>query len=239
MIVTPETTVAEIASRYPATTRVFERYQIDFCCGGDRRLEEVCRERDVPYAQLVADLEAATRRGAGQGRDWTAAPLAELIEWVLTAYHAPLREELPRIERLAEKVRRVHGERFPDLVRPLVELVARLKGELETHMQKEEVALFPAIVAFEQAHRQGWPAAAAVSFEAPIAVMRHEHDEAGRALSELRRLTHEYTLPEGACATFAALYHGLGELEQTLHEHIHLENNILFPRALALAGERS
>ncbi len=239
MNVTPETTVAQIASRYPATTRVFERHGIDFCCSGDRPLDELCRERALPLAQLVEELEAAAASGLGEERDWTAAPLGELVEHILAAYHAPLREELPRLERWAEKVRQVHGERFPDVVPPMVEVFHELKNELEAHMRKEEVVLFPGIVALEQARRQGWSADAADSLAQPIAVMRHEHDEAAEALRTLRQLSGNYSLPEGACATFAALYRGLAELEQALHRHIHLENNVLFPRALALGAERS
>lgn len=237
MRITPQTTVAEIAARYPATTPVFERYHIDFCCGGDRPLEEVCRDRGVSSAQLIAELEAAaTTATAGGSRDWTTAPLSELVDHLLAVYHAPLREELPRLERMVEKVRQVHADRYPEVVPPLAEVFSTLKAELEAHMQKEEGVLFPSVVAFEQARRQEWPTEAAVSLAGPITVMRHEHDDAGRLLADLRRLTGEYTLPDGACATLAGLYHGLAALERALREHIHLENNVLFPRALALRG---
>lgn len=238
MRLTPQTTVAEIASRYPAATRVFEQYGIDFCCGGHRALEDVCRERSLPYARLVADLEAATTTAsdAAESRDWLGAPLSELVGHILQAYHVPLRDVLPRLSRMAEKVRQTHGQRYPTLVPRLTDLVETLRAELEAHMQKEEVVLFPSLVAFEQARRQGWPTEAAVSLQGPIGVMRHEHDEAARLLGELRRVTDDYALPEGACATFAALYHELAELERALHRHIHLENNILFPRTLALVG---
>lgn len=236
MTITPETSIGEIAATHPAAVPVFQRHRIDFCCGGRQRLAEACAARQIPYELVVRELENALAAPAPVDCDWATQPLERLVGHILTAYHAPLREELPRLQRMAEQVVGAHGERYPAVLPRLVEVFAGLKRELESHMAKEEIVLFPNVIAFEQARREGWPADAAAALAAPIAVMRREHDDAGDLLGELRRLTGDYTPPDDGCPTFQALYRGLAELERALQVHIHLENNILFPRALALGG---
>lgn len=228
MTITETTTVAEIASAFPGSIRIFQRHGIDFCCGGKRPLGVACRERGIPFAAIASAIEASTAPSHDQ-RDWTREPLAAIADHIVTTYHDPLREELPRLEAMAAKVFRVHGGNASNLAR-LEEIVAELSADLRAHMRKEEMVLFPAIRAIEA----GGPASVGIS--APIAVMEHEHDHAGTLLSELRTLTDGYTAPEWACQTFRALYHGLAELETTMHVHVHLENNVLFPRALGLAA---
>lgn len=230
MKITEQTTVADIVSTLPSSVRVFQRHGIDFCCGGRTPLARACQERGVAFGTLIEAIESAAHGAANGERDWRHEPLHALIDHIVSTYHDPLREELPRLESMAAKVARVHRDRASHLAR-LVTIVSELSAELRLHMRKEEMVLFPAIATLEAG--QDRPA---MPLWAPISVMENEHDHAGSLLSELRTMTDGYVAPPWACATFRALYHGLAELEAEMHVHVHLENNILFPRALALTG---
>lgn len=213
-------TVAELAALSPAAIRVFEDHGIDFCCGGGKPLAVACLEKEVDPAALLTELETALRAAPPAGSNWRTAPLPELIDHILERHHAYLRAEFPRLRKRMAAVRAAHGERDGARLEELDGVLASLQLELEMHMHKEEFILFPAI-------RRGEP-----WIRQPIAVMEMEHESAGEALASLRRITAGYQPPEHACATYRALYAGLEELEKDLHVHIHLENNILFPRAM-------
>jgi regulator of cell morphogenesis and NO signaling len=232
MIITEQTTIAEIASSVPSSVRIFQRHGIDFCCGGKRPIGVVCQEQGLSYNEIVQLIQMSNAQPEPDARDWSQASLTELVAHILTTYHEPLRQELPRLEAMAAKVARVHGENAPYMIR-VNAIVAELADELRSHMQKEEIVLFPAVEAIES--RAAQPA---MPLSAPIAVMEDEHDHAGALLAELRKITSGYVMPEWGCGTFQALYHGLAELEAAMHVHIHLENNLLFPRALKLASEQ-
>ena len=219
---TEEKTIGEIAAELPAAARVFEKYGIDYCCGGKVALGAACGERGIVLGQLVQELDRAAAPSTGAERDWQTAPLNELIDHILARHHAYLKAELPRLARLIEKVTKAHGAKHSDSLVPLGETFNALRQELDAHLMKEEVVLFPMI-------RAGHPGVGN-----PIRVMEHEHDSAGRALEHMRGVTANYTLPEDACNSYRALFDGLRELEADLHQHIHLENNILFPRAAAV-----
>jgi regulator of cell morphogenesis and NO signaling len=221
MEITQDTTVGALATEHPLATRVFARHDIDFCCGGGRPLEEVCREKGVETTELLRELEAEIERSPVPEARWADAPLTELIDHILATYHEPLREELPRLEAMARKVLEVHGEKDPERLKGILDTLLALNAELFSHMAKEEEILFPMIAAGRGAMAMG-----------PVSVMEAEHDEAGRMLRRFAELTDGYTPPDGACNTWRALYAGLADLEQAMHIHIHLENNILFPRAL-------
>lgn len=225
-------TLREIATQRPAAVRVFEKYDLDYCCGGNRPLEQVCGERGLSPAALMEEVEAYARKAPGE-RDWTKAPLPELIGHIVTKHHVYLNNELPVIEQRMAKVLAKHGANHPDLLGRLADLFAGLKAELEVHLRKEEMILFPAIEELEAAAEEGGRAMPVPfgTVKNPIRMMEHEHDAAGTALRTARELTHGYVPPEDACPTFRALYHEMEELERDLHTHIHLENNILFPRA--------
>jgi regulator of cell morphogenesis and NO signaling len=240
MNLTPETRVAEIATSNPATIRIFQRFGIDFCCGGKRPLQEVCAEKHITFGELSTALEQAGQPN-GSGMPEADAPLAELIRFIVGKYHADLRTELPRLGQMTAKVLDVHGEKHPDVLPALAATFRGLREELESHMMKEERILFPYVERLEalDADGQRLPASPFGSIQAPIGMMEHEHESAGQALARLRELTAGYVPPEGACNTFRGLYHGLAELEKALHEHIHLENNVLFPRAARLEEELS
>lgn len=227
---TQQQTVGEIAANSLAAVRVFESHGIDYCCGGQKPLDQACREKGLDAEKVLSEVLRAN--GQSQDRNWTAASLGDLISHIVDTHHAYLTREFPVLTDRMAKVRKAHGEQFPWLAL-LAQQLQALREELEAHTLKEERILFPFI---ERAESVGMQFAAPPlgTFAHPIAVMEHEHDSAGRALAEMRRLTDGYQLPQGACNTFRALYEGLEELEGDLHMHIHLENNVLFPRALDL-----
>jgi len=233
MTITETTTIADIASTLPTSVRVFQRHGIDFCCGGKKPIGAVCREHGLDFADLARAIEASRTMIDGDTRDWSREPLSTLTSHIVTVYHQPLREELPRLQTMAEKVARVHGGKALYLAR-LDAIVAELSADLLMHMRKEEMILFPAIEELARgAGGRGFP------IDGPIAVMEHEHDHAGSLLEELRAITGGYELPQWGCATMRALYDGLADLEAAMHVHVHLENNLLFPRALDLMRDAS
>ncbi len=221
MTVTANTPVGEIATEHPLTTRVFARYGIDFCCGGGRPLEDVCSTKSLDTELLLAEIRKEIATAPAPEIRWDQEPVHALIDHILEQYHKPLREELPRIESMARKVHQVHGDKDSALAE-ILEVTEALGADLEQHMMKEEQVLFPMILGGEGAMASD-----------PISVMEAEHEAAGGMLARLRTLTREYEVPDGACTTWRALWVGLADLERSLHEHIHLENNILHKRALA------
>lgn len=235
MQIHPEMLVAEIAAAAPATIKVFQRHQLEFCCGGRIPLAEACRASGLDAGAVLAELSAVLA-SAPDAVDWRRAPLAELIAHIQERYHTPLRDELPRLSAMLNKVVARHGERLPETLLPLQTTFESLQRELLQHMTKEDRVLFPAIQALEGG---GAPEPVAGALDQPIDVMEAEHEAAGAALALMRELTGGYTPPENACPTFRGLYYGLSELERDMHQHVHLENHILFPRASQLARERS
>ena len=222
MTITGEINVGQLATTHPLATRVFARHGIDFCCGGGLPLARVCEKKGLDTAAVIAEIQREIESEDTNSQRWDLAPLGELIDHIQVTFHQPLKEELPRLHQMAEKVLEVHREKDPEGLSALVSVLSGLRAELEQHLLKEEQILFPMI-------NQGQGAAAG----GPISVMKSEHDSAGADLLRLRELTNDYTVPAQACNTWRALWHGLAALESDLHEHIHLENNILFPRALA------
>ena len=233
MTITETTTIADIASALPTSVRVFQHHGIDFCCGGKKPLGAVCREHGLSFADIASAIEALRDTIDSDTRDWSHEPLGSLVAHIVTAYHNPLREELPRLVTMAAKVARVHGGKAGHLAR-LEAIVTELSTELLTHMRKEEMVLFPAIDKLARGAAGGL-----LPIAAPIAVMEHEHDHAGSLLQELRVITEGYEVPDWGCATLRALYQGLADLEAAMHVHVHLENNVLFPRALVMLRERA
>jgi regulator of cell morphogenesis and NO signaling len=239
MQVTTIETVREIAANSLAAVRVFEKLGIDYCCGGDRPLVDVCREKGYDVQEVQRELDSAIAGSQATERDWSTAPLAELIQHIVGVHHEYLRRELPAVAMRLEKVYRVYNERHGPTLTGLPEVFATLRAELEEHLQKEEMILFPAIMAREHARvaQRPSPAMPFRSVMGPIHVMEAEHESAGQALSKIREITRDFELPDYACVTYRALMSGLRELEQDLHMHIHLENNILFPRAQDLEAK--
>jgi regulator of cell morphogenesis and NO signaling len=180
----------------------------------------------------MAEIEQAVQLPAEDPTDWMQAPLSTLIDHILDTHHAYMKVQLPRVEARLAKVLHAHGDRHGDMLCAVARVYGAMKAELDGHLAKEEMVLFPLVRALEGGAPSG--SFHCGSVQNPIRVMFMEHDSAGEALVELRRLTNGYTVPPDACNTFRALYFELEEMEKDLHRHIHLENNILFPRAIAL-----
>jgi regulator of cell morphogenesis and NO signaling len=235
MEITTDTAVADLATRYPATIRVFQRHAIDFCCGGKRPLGEVCAEKGLPFDALRGEIRQAVDQVVPPVADGRTESLTGLCAHVVSRYHFSLRAELPRLRGLVEKVLRVHGENHPELA-ALAHAFRTIQEDLGPHMMKEERILFPYIQEMEGMAAAGEALADAPfgTVGNPVSMMEAEHEAVGRELAEMRRLTGGFEAPADACNSFRGLYYGLAELERELHEHIHLENNVLFPRALAL-----
>jgi regulator of cell morphogenesis and NO signaling len=237
---TIERTVREIALENPSSVRVFETLGIDYCCGGKRSLSEACSRAEIDVDRVLALLAQANLDSrSGQTSEWATRPLSELIEYIVDQHHGFVRRETPRLTGLLAKVNAKHGPTHPEIAQ-IESLFVAMAQELSTHMLKEEQVLFPHIERLEEAARTGAPAPQAFfgSVSRPIANMAAEHDDAGAILAQLRELSSGYTTPQGACPTFTALYHGLEEFEHDLHQHVHLENNILFPRAIEIEAGR-
>ena len=213
------TTLAELALTRPSSTRVFLRHKLDFCCGGRQTLAAACANRGLDTAAIVAELEAEARRGDDTPR-WENRSQAELADHIESYYHAGLRRDLPPLIEAARKVERVHAAK-PGVPAGLGDVLAELFSEMEQHMRKEEMILFPML-------RRG---ARGEGVYMPVRMMESEHDTHREHLARIRALTNDLTLPAHACATWTALYHGLEHVEAELMQHIHLENNILFSRA--------
>jgi regulator of cell morphogenesis and NO signaling len=236
--VTAQTVVRDLAGRYPATLKVFEDHGIDYCCGGDKCLAEAAQESGAELGAVVAALQAALSaapsKAAQPEKDWYGASLSDLINHIVDTHHAYMKKALPQVRDLLKKVLRAHGPRHGELLHQVEALFAALDEEITAHLSKEENVLFP-YIASADAHARGKgakPVACFPTVRAPIQQMQHEHENAGQALERIREITGNYTLPADACPTFAALYEALEQMEADLHRHIHLENNILFPRAL-------
>lgn len=234
------TTVRELAVTLPGATRVFERLGIDYCCGGSRTLADACVKAKVPVEKVTESLTKAKQEAITpeQQHDWQADSLTALINHIVEKHHTFTKEELPRIEKLMNKVCAVHGEQHAELLR-LKALFLNLKEDLEPHLMKEEQVLFPYIAKLETARTRqiALPISCFGTVQNPVRMMNIEHDTAGELLHEMRKVTSNYTVPPEACMSYRALYHALTELETDLHQHIHLENNILFLKAVALEKE--
>jgi regulator of cell morphogenesis and NO signaling len=233
-MINSEMTVREVALTLPQSTRLFEKFKIDYCCGGNRPLAEACASAGIQVNNVLEMLAEATSPD-GSVLDFQNAPLPELITHILETHHVFTKSEMDRLQLLADKVLAAHGGNHPELVH-LDELLARLCADLKPHMFKEEQILFPYIVALAAADEQkrAVPFAPFGTVNNPIRMMMKEHDTAGDILRELRALTSDYKVPGDACISFQTLYQALENFEKDLHQHIHLENNILFPKALDL-----
>lgn len=232
-----ESTLRSIALEQPATIRVFENYHMDYCCGGNRPLAAVCAEKGLTTDEVLRALQAAAA-GQGDAQDFTQSTLAELIHHIVNTHHAYVRRELERLQPMAERVAAKHGSRHPEAIAIERDLV-QLADELIFHLHKEERILFPYIEALERSRTENAaaPSSCFGTIESPVKAMMSEHEAAGALLEKMRAETHGFTPPPEACPTYVGLYHGLDAFERDLHRHVHLENNLLFPRAIAMENE--
>jgi regulator of cell morphogenesis and NO signaling len=231
-----EKMLGEIAAEIPGSGRVFENHHIDYCCGGKRRLRDACRAAGVNADEIEAELLAASEATVGAApRRWKAEPLKDLIRYIVEVHHAYSRRELPSLGRMTANLEDFHGARHPEVL-PLRRALARLTEELQAHMKKEEAILFPTILRMEEAvnANEELPTSPFGSVRNPIWMMEQEHDAMASILTEVRTLTRDYTLSDPQCEMFRVLSQAWQSFETDLHEHIHLENNVLFPRAMQL-----
>lgn len=221
-----ETPVGEIAIELPGSTSIFRRHGIDFCCGGKRSLREACERKGVAPEAVLGELSQFDPRRS-EVADHARMPTDALIGHILSEFHDKHRRDLPELVALAEKVERVHADK-PDCPKGLTAALREAEVELDAHMKKEELILFPMVL-------RGAGAAAT----GPIAVMELEHQGHAERLARIERLAHAFVPPEGACNSWRALYSGTRRFVDDVMEHVHLENNVLFPRVLGAAGSRS
>ena len=232
-----EKTLAEIVTDNIRSAIVFEEFGLDFCCKGDRPLSDACVDKNIDVQKVVSEL---TKLPANQNEtqninDWQ---LDFLVDYIVNNHHQYVRRMIPVISLHADKVASVHGNNYPQTLQT-ADLFLAVREELEGHMMKEERILFPQIkqmVLNQKENSQFFPPPFG-TIQNPIRMMELEHTNAGEALSKIKELSNTYTPPEDACNTFKALYSELKEFEEDLHKHIHLENNILFPKSIELEGE--
>lgn len=236
MTFTSETPVRDIATSFPTAIPVLERLGVDYCCGGQHTLAEACSRHNIAIARVLEELEEIQQeQGANVAEShWLSAPLKDLTEYIVKKHHAYTREQLKLIDELMNKVEQRHGAEHMEIFK-LSKAVAVLASELRHHAECEEANLFPYIAALGTNEKKDLPAPAKGSVKMPITRMMADHDQTGEELRNLRGLTDHYTPPAEACPTWRALYRAIEDLETDLHQHIHLENNILFPRALEKA----
>lgn len=232
--------IREFATELPSSINIFEKLGIDYCCGGQKPLSEACAAAGLDLGSVIASLDqlkTEQQSRAGIEKNWLNTSLDEIVAHITNTHHAYVRQQIPTIQTLAEKVVGKHGANHPELA-SIRDTFAALGEELNLHLMKEEQILFPYIVRSAEASLQHEPAPPSCfgSVQNPIRMMMFEHDNAGAALREMRKASSDYTVPPDACTSYRALYKLLQEFEADLHQHIHLENNILFPRALQVEG---
>ncbi len=232
-------TVREIALEMPLTTKVFENYKIDYCCGGNRLFNEACQTAGVDIETVVAEISNCLENVENTEFDWLSnASLSALIEYIVDKHHVYTRNEIKNLKPLMAKVADRHGELHPELL----ELEAHftdLCNELSPYMVKEEQILFPFIIKMDEFRRgkSVVPVSCFGTVKNPVRMMLLEHDTAGDILRQMRAVSGDYKIPENACPSLTALLTRLEAFEKDLHQHIHLENNLLFPRAIEFENE--
>lgn len=230
-----EVTIGEIVAKDYRTAQVFKKFGIDFCCGGKKTVAEVCERKGISTEQVEQELSDATSSNTGRDRDFQKWDVAFLADYITNTHHQYVKDNTPFILELAQKVARVHGDRHPEVV-DVAEVFTRVGQDLMLHLMKEERVLFPFIKELGNAQKQGGilPDNSFGKVSTPIQLMESEHEQAGEDLEIIRKLTSDYQLPPDACNSFTILYKKLEEYQNDLHEHVHLENNILFPKAIEL-----
>jgi regulator of cell morphogenesis and NO signaling len=229
-------TVREIALEIPLTTRVFEEFKIDYCCHGDTMFDEACRNVGASPEAVIEKIDGVVDAARDNGFEWlTDSTLSELIDYILDKHHVYTKNEIDQLTPLMAKVASRHGEHNPYLLE-LQRVFQAVCDDLGPHMMKEEMVLFPYIKDLETNLSNEIMASTPPfgTVKNPIRMMRMEHEEVGDLLSQMRLISNDYKLPAEACPSFTALYHRMAEFERDLHQHIHLENNLLFPRAIEL-----
>ena len=226
-------TLAQIVNSNHKAASVFEKYHLDFCCKGKRSLQQACIEQQIELSQVEGDLGYIFSKDITGDIDFDKMSLAQLCDYIVQTHHAYVKNEMPQIYAYLNKVASKHGDRHSELYK-IFQTFAAVKEEMEGHMKKEELILFPRIKELEKlANSESGQFQMNIGYlQSPINVMEHEHDHAGTQLNEIRILTNDYTPPQDACTTYRLSFAALQAFEIDLHQHVHLENNILFPKAI-------
>ena len=237
-LLTVEPTVAQFVAANHHAANVFKKHGIDFCCSGRKPLAQACAEKGADFDTVRHELEVLPPEDILPSQDFNNWDTGFLAEYIVQTHHRYLLSELPLLREYTAKIARVHGERHPQL-REVFVVFAALQEELEAHLKKEEHVLFPYIVRLAQTVVHGGQLVAPPfgTAQNPIRMMEHEHESTGDLLERLRALTNDYALPADACNSYRVTFAKLQQLERDLHQHIFLENNILFPRAVALEAQ--
>jgi len=225
-------TVGEFVAEDFRTAKVFEKYGIDFCCGGKVPLAAACREKAVDLAGISREIEEATSEPVERSQNFASWGLPFLSDYIINTHHGYLKENTAQIAVYADKIAEVHGSRHPEVVE-IARIFARIATDMAAHLREEEEVLFPAIKRIDAAGKDGTAPEAKdmEALKACLVKLNHEHDEIGEAVHTIRHLAKGYAIPADVCNTFAVTYRMLKEFEDDLHKHVHLENNILFPKA--------
>lgn len=232
-------TLAQIVTEKHQAASVFEKYHLDFCCKGKRPLSEALVERHLSAEQVIGELEEVFKKNANNDAAlFNYIHLSQLCDYIVSTHHAYVKQNLPQIYAYLEKVATKHGNRHPEL-NEIFKLFTELKEELTEHIFKEERILFPRIKEIEKnfLERNSFTAPVAGYIEAPVSVMEHEHDRAGYLMEQIRIKTNNYTPPTDACNTYKVSFASLQAFEADLHQHVHLENNVLFPKAIKMVEQ--
>ena len=233
-------TLSEIVIKYPFSANVFEKHRLDFCCGGKKTLSAACAENGIDVAGICGELEKADNKTASRSNkiEFNDMNLGLLIDYIESNHHAYVRNAIPVIQAHLQKVVNAHGKNHPEM-KEINEHFNDVADEMTMHMKKEEQMLFPYIRQMAESQKQQ-DAIVAPSFKTvrnPISVMEFEHERAGQAMAKIRTISHNYEPPADACTTFRLCLTELDEFERDLHKHVHLENNILFPKAVTIENE--
>jgi regulator of cell morphogenesis and NO signaling len=233
-----EHTLASIVADRHQAAAVFEKYQLDFCCKGKRTLQQACDEKNIAVEPVIEELLQAFDAGrAVQDQALGTLTASQLVDYIVLKHHVYVKHAMPVIDQHLERVATKHGDRFP-YMQEVFHLFATLKQEMDRHMQKEEMILFPRIKEVEKAVQENSDRTVlnAGYIDQPIHMMEAEHEEAGSLMAQIRQLTNDYTPPADACTTFRISLAELKAFEEDLHQHVHLENYILFPRIIQMTG---
>lgn len=234
MDISKEKTVGELVTQDYRAAQVFKKVGIDFCCNGNISLEDACTKNNISTDYVITSLNKVANQKSDGGTDYNSWPLDLLADYVEKKHHRYVEEKIKEIIPYLDKITHVHGDRHPELAE-VNKLFKESAGELSAHMKKEELILFPHIRKMVQSKQsEAKPAAHFGSVQNPIKMMMHEHDSEGERFRKISNLTDEYTVPADGCNTYRVTLSLLKEFEDDLHLHIHLENNILFPKSLLL-----
>ncbi len=228
-------TIGEIVADDYRTAAVFEKHGIDFCCGGKSPLTAACKERGIDPAAIAREIEAAKSAPGDRSQNYAAWSLSFLADYIVNAHHTYLKENTPQIAAYAHKIAQVHGPNHPELVE-IAATFDKVATDMAAHLREEEEVFFPAIKRVETSQKAGKPADTKdlETLTRSFQTLSHEHQAIGDATHRIRHLARDYAIPPDVCNTFVVTYHKLKEFEDDLHKHVHLENNILFPKALRL-----